>query len=340
MPTLLDTPGTRWRRLLWPVLLAALIHAVVLFFVRPPPAPLESTILQPLVYAAPPPVQAPVKPAARTHAPRRARPALPPAPPPPTPAEAAPDLAATPPAIPAPEPAAAEPPPAVAAAPQPAASAPPPPRALVPGSVRLKYTLEGEISHLAYHANGELLWAHDGQQYEARMEVSAFLLGSRVQSSRGRLTPQGLQPQRFVDRVRNDRVAEFDYDKSQIRFSDGPEPVPLPPDAQDQLSVFVQLGSLIAGAPQDYPEGTAVTLPAIGVYGPESWRVVVGTEEKLNLPGGEQMALRLTREATRADEPRVDVWLAPALGWLPVRIRLSQSNGDFIDQQWRGSEAP
>jgi len=67
---------------------------------------------------------------------------------------------------------------------------------------------------------------------------------------------------------------------------------------------------------------------------------VVEDEETLSLPGGELRALKLSRAPTRADEPRAEIWLAPALGWLPVRIRLSQENGDFIDQQWRGSEAP
>jgi hypothetical protein len=36
----------------------------------------------------------------------------------------------------------------------------------------------------------------------------------------------------------------------------------------------------------------------------------------------------------------VEIWLAPALGYLPVRIRLTQDNGDYVDQQWRSSSAP
>lgn len=335
--------AARRRRLLLPGLLALLIHLLVLLLVNPRPAPVApTTILRPLIYDTPPePVTAtPAAPAPRPRATptRRPRPV------------AVPEQPATVPDAPgaAPAPVIAEPPPAVeAAAPAPAAAASatatPPPvaaQAFIPGSARLKYTLAGELSSLSYHASGELLWAHDGQNYEARMEVGAFLLGSRVQHSRGRITPAGLQPLRFVDRVRQDRVAEFDHEKQQIRFSEGAPTVALPQDAQDQLSVFVQLGSLISTTPQRYPRGTVVTLPAVGVYGPESWSVVVEEEETLKLPGGELRALKLTRAPTRADEPRAEIWLAPALGWLPVRIRLSQGNGDFIDQQWRGSETP
>ena len=60
----------------------------------------------------------------------------------------------------------------------------------------------------------------------------------------------------------------------------------------------------------------------------------------IELPGGDLAVFKLTRAATRSDEPNAELWLAPALGWLPARIRLHQDNGDFIDQQWRGSEAP
>lgn len=336
-----DDTAARRRRLLLPGLLALLIHLLVLLLVNPRPAPVApTTILRPLIYDAPPePVTALPAPRPRATPTRRPRPvAVPeqPAAPPETPM-----------ATPAPPP--AEPPPTeeVATAPPPAsaasAPAPPPPvevQAFIPGSLRLKYALRGELSSLSYQASGELLWAHDGQSYEARMEVGAFLLGSRVQHSRGRITPAGLQPQRFVDRVRQDRVAEFDHTQGQIRFSEGAPTVALPQDAQDQLSVFVQLGSLISTTPQRYPRGTAITLPAVGVYGPESWSVVVEDEETLSLPGGELRALKLSRAPTRADEPRAEIWLAPALGWLPARIRLSQENGDFIDQQWRGSGPP
>ncbi len=341
MATAGDTSARR-RRLLLPGLLALLIHLLVLLLVNPRPAPVApTTILRPLIYDTPPePVTAAPAPRPRAAPARRPRPpvAMPEQP------------AATPePPMATPAPPSAEPPPVeeVAAAPAPlaAASAPatPPPvevQAFIPGSLRLKYTLHGELSSLSYQASGELLWAHDGQNYEARMEVGAFLLGSRVQHSKGRITPAGLQPQRFVDRVRQDRVAEFDHAQQQIRFSEGAPPVALPQDAQDQLSVFVQLACLISTTPQRYPRGTAITLPAVGVYGPESWSVVVEGEETLSLPGGELRALKLSRAPTRADEPRAEIWLAPALGWLPARIRLSQENGDFIDQQWRGSGPP
>jgi hypothetical protein len=67
---------------------------------------------------------------------------------------------------------------------------------------------------------------------------------------------------------------------------------------------------------------------------------MVGKMERLNLPGGEVMARHLWRQANAQYDVNVDVWLAPDLGYLPVRIRLTQTNGNIIDQRWRSTEKP
>ncbi len=210
----------------------------------------------------------------------------------------------------------------------------------LPAPLKLRYTIYGKVGFLPYRAGGFLSWTHDGARYDARMEVEVFLLGSRVQTSQGRISAAGLQPLRFVDRVNADRTVEFDYPRQRILFSEGTPPEPLSAGAQDQLSVFIQLGALIGAAPQRYPAGSVITLAAMGIYGPETWRFNVVGEESLHLPGGEVRTLRLSRPPARGDDPSADIWLAPSLGWLPARIRLSQPNGDYIDQRWRGSETP
>ena len=45
------------------------------------------------------------------------------------------------------------------------------------------------------------------------------------------------------------------------------------------------------------------------------------------------LALKLTRKPRREYDQKVEIWYAPALGYLPVRNRITQQNGDFIDQQ-------
>lgn len=228
------------------------------------------------------------------------------------------------------------PPPAVPAAETPA----PAPATVVPGSLRIKYNLFGEVRQLPYTANAELLWAHDGESYDAQLEISALFLGSRRQTSRGQLTPQGLKPKRFGDKVRSEVAAHFEYDKGKVIFSANTPEAALQPGAQDQLSIFVQIASLIAAEPQRYPSGTAIEMQAVGPRESDVWRFVVDGPEHLNLPGGEQDTLKITRPRRQPSDLMVELWLAPTLGYLPVRIKLTQDNGDFIDQQWRSSAPP
>ncbi|HEY9095506.1 MAG TPA: hypothetical protein VIN35_07175, partial [Hydrogenophaga sp.] len=39
----------------------------------------------------------------------------------------------------------------------------------------------------------------------------------------------------------------------------------------------------------------------------------------------------LIRQARKPNDKTVEVWLAPNLGRLPVRMRLTEPNGDFMD---------
>jgi hypothetical protein len=81
-------------------------------------------------------------------------------------------------------------------------------------------------------------------------------------------------------------------------------------------------------------------MQTVGTRIAEPWTFTIDAAETLTLPGGEQQSLRLTRLPRREYDQKVEIWLAPALAYLPARIRITQSNGDFIDQQWRSTETP
>lgn len=224
-----------------------------------------------------------------------------------------------------------------AAAPEAVSAAPPSAPISLPGSLRLKYEIKGEVSGLGYSASGELLWLHDGLTYDARLSVTHFLLGTRSQSSSGQITPEGLAPKRFGDKVRSEVAAHFERDKGKVIFSANTPSVDLQPGAQDQLSIFMQIASLLAGDPSRYPVGSAFEMQAVGGRDADTWRFVIESEESLALPGvvpgGEQKTLRIKRPAHQVHDITVELWLAPALSYLPARIRLTQTNGNFVDQQ-------
>jgi hypothetical protein len=234
----------------------------------------------------------------------------------------------------------------VAAAPQAIASAQPPaPLAAVvaltiPGSARLTYAMTGRSKRMDYNASAELSWLQDGQNYDAKMAVSALFLGSRTMASTGRITADGLAPTRFSDKSRGERATHFDADKGKISFSANTPDAPWLKGAQDRVSVFLQLGSMLAGDPAKYPVGSTVSLYTAGPRDADTWTFTVEAEEKLSLPLGEISALKLTRKPLRDYDQTIEIWFAPSMAWLPVRNRITQQNGDWIDQQLRALEKP
>jgi outer membrane biosynthesis protein TonB len=204
-----------------------------------------------------------------------------------------------------------------------------------PASAQLSYSVEGQSKGLNYSASGSLDWRNDGQVYSARMEISVFLLGSRVQTSQGAVVASGLEPERFADKSRSERAAHFDRKDKRIRFSNNAPDAELLPGAQDRLSVFMQLAGLLNARPEAYPTGKIMALPVAGVSDSEVWRFQVQGLASLDLPAGSLIARHLVREPLEARDTRVEIWLAPSLGHLPVRIRLTQDSGDVVDQRLR-----
>ena len=236
------------------------------------------------------------------------------------------------------------PPPEPTPAPEPAAPVRPPREAtlavgavVLPASVRLRYQVAA--NKFPFSLNAELLWRQDGAQYEARLSMGAFGQ-SRVQTSRGEIGPQGLLPTRFSDKYRSEVAAHFERDKGRISFSANTPDVPLLAGAQDYLSVMLQLAAMMAGEPERYPVATTLTMQIAGPRDAEVWLFTVERPETLALPGGEQKTIKLLRHPRRPFDQQVELWFAPALAYLPVRLRISEANGDYLDQKWVSSEAP
>ena len=233
-----------------------------------------------------------------------------------------------------------------AESPQPATAAPAPalpaaaPLLLPPSSV-LSFDVSGHVKGFNYQARATLAWQSDGSHYQLRQQIRLFLLGSRAQESRGLVTAHGLQPERFVDEASKTRHAELNFQAHQAQFSDGDSAtVPLADGTQDRLSIFIQLGALLAAAPERYPRGTQLTFATVGPKRIDPWTFTVAGPEVLHLPAGDIPAIKLQRQPRGGDERRDALWLGTELHYLPVRIRLAEDGGDFVDLRLSGHESP
>jgi hypothetical protein len=208
----------------------------------------------------------------------------------------------------------------------------------VPPSAHLHYKVMAQVKGMALTGEGDLLWRNDGHEYEAKLEVRAPFVRTRTQTSTGQITAEGLEPVRFSDKNRGEQAAHFQRDKGTVSFSSNRPDAPLLAGAQDRLSVMLQLGAMIAGAPQKFPPGTGISVQTADTQEAQGWEFTVEGTEQLHLPGGSLAALKLIRNPRKEYDQKVELWLAPRMDYVPVRLRLTQPNGDSVDQQWSSTD--
>ena len=101
---------------------------------------------------------------------------------------------------------------------------------------------------------------------------------------------------------------------------------------------MLQLAAMIAGEPARYPAGTTIAIQTASTRDAEPWVFTVEGPEQLQLPGGAVAGLKLTRLPRREFDQKVELWLAPAMDYVPVRVRLTNPNGDSVDQLWASTD--
>ncbi len=203
--------------------------------------------------------------------------------------------------------------------------------------MRLNYDVSASWRGLSVSGKAELAWRHDGQKYEARFEATS-LGRARQQRSTGRIGAHGLEPDYFWEKTRNEQAAHFERDRGRVVFSNNRPHAPIVDGLQDRLSVVLQLAAMVAGQPAAYPAGTQVTLPTAGTGDAEPWIFTVEGEEELQLPGGAMRTVKLQRIPRKEYDQRVELWLAPRMDYAPVRLRLTNPNGDAVDQRWASTD--
>jgi hypothetical protein len=208
----------------------------------------------------------------------------------------------------------------------------------VPPSARYHYDVIASAKGFTLKGKAELEWRNERGEYEAQLQMTAPFLKPRVQRSTGLVTAQGLAPVRFSDKFRSEEAAHFDRDQGKVTFSTNKPDAALEPGAQDRLSVVMQLSAMVAGNPSKFPAGSQITVQTASTKEAEPWTFTVEAAETLDLPGGKTRAVRLVRNPRKEYDTKVELWLAPGQAYAPVRLRLTQPNGDWVDQQWSSTD--
>lgn len=102
--------------------------------------------------------------------------------------------------------------------------------------------------------------------------------------------------------------------------------------------MVMQLASLVRGDPDTYKPGVTREFYVADNDSGETWPITTIGDETVSTDRGYVSArhfMRLPRHD--GDKRRIDVWLAPSLGWLPVRLVQTEPNGTEVELLWHGA---
>lgn len=241
-----------------------------------------------------------------------------------------------------PTPAEAEPKLAQAAASAPASAASSAPAFEWPLATRVTYKASGYFRG-EVHGSALVEWIKRGDRYQVHSDVllgpRMLPIASRRFTSDGVITEAGLVPERFesVDKllVVSNAPKVLKFTDQTVELPNG-EKVAKLPGVQDPSSHYIQLSYQLMLKPELLRVGATIEMPLAWPKRQEMIAYDVVAEEEIDTPLGRLKTFKLKPRRLNGEpmEALADVWLAPSLQYLPVRIYLQQKGTDvFVDMQ-------
>ncbi|MDO5291033.1 MAG: DUF3108 domain-containing protein, partial [Pseudomonadota bacterium] len=213
----------------------------------------------------------------------------------------------------------------------------------VPRGATLTYQASGTLDGAPVQGQTTLAWRRTDTVYEADWQSPARALARFHMASSGLIAPQGLVPVLAGPRMGGAEPARFDHGGRVVHFpasstQSEATTAALPAGTQDALSAIIQLGAWLAGDARRFAPGQTFTLPVAADGAVQSWRwFVEPVPEPVTALRGQSvpavLLIHVPMGERAATQPRVRLWLTPALDHLPVRMELSWPNGDTLVQQ-------
>ena len=198
---------------------------------------------------------------------------------------------------------------------------------LMPRSGRVEYTvMRGDGGFVVGRARHE--WQLEGNTYAFRSTVETIGIAAlfksikATQESRGEITASGFRPTEFTqERGKGTEKARFDWKRSTVK--NGDEEDALVAGTQDVLSVYYQLA-------WNAPTRGILEIPIATGRKLDQYRFEVIGTEALSTEDGPQQT---THVRVKAGSDIMDMWLAPKISPLPLRITILNKKGELYDQR-------
>ncbi|MFM2448436.1 MAG: hypothetical protein RIS44_886 [Pseudomonadota bacterium] len=205
-----------------------------------------------------------------------------------------------------------------------------------PQTTRVSYSAQGYYNG-EFYGNATVEWVRQGDRYQMHMDVSLGLgIYKRMATSRGRISDQGARPEQFDETVHRlfakPRQSTVLLGEQQIEFAQGNK-VDRPAGVQDTTSQFVQLTYLFATRPELTEPGQRIEFPLAFHRNLRAYAYQVQARQVLQTVLGPLDTVHVVpRRVDPKDNDLVaQLWFAPALKYLPARIRFNQGEDIYIE---------
>ena len=220
---------------------------------------------------------------------------------------------------------------------QPASAAPPAAPASTldswPADTRLNYRLGGLYRGSGeFHGNARVQWQREGDRYQTKIDIVVTMLTTFVMTSQGEVTPQGLLP-RVYEEQRSSGPRGARLGDETIALANG-STVPRPPGVQDSASQFVELSHRFATGKDVLEVGRSVSYWMARPGAVDLWTYDIVDKETLQSPelgSFEAFHLKPRPIANPRGNITVEMWFAPSLQYLPVRIRVNMGEDTYLE---------
>jgi hypothetical protein len=206
----------------------------------------------------------------------------------------------------------------------------------LPPSADLSYSIKASQSGISLSGDAIINWRSADDAYSIVAETRAPLFGKILDNkSSGAIDAFGLAPMQYYEKrlFKDPNTTSFARDSKTISFSEGVRTYPIKGGEQDRASVQWQLAAIARGAPDKFTPGSEWAFFVAGRRDAERWVFKVIGRETIQAAMGDIDTLHLVRKPPPdAKGQQLDIWLAPKLDWYPVRLRLDEGDGDFVEQ--------
>jgi hypothetical protein len=205
----------------------------------------------------------------------------------------------------------------------------------LPPSAALEYDVQKTVKDgQPMYGHGSIKWQTDGKRYTVDGEAGVLFFTVLHFRSEGDIDDYGVSPELYSEkRMRKSETAtHFHRERNTISFSASTRSYPRKGGEQDRASVIWQLAGIGRGDSTHFTRGASIDLMVAGTRDLDTWRMVVVGQEAIDIAGETVLAWHVTRTPRPGSyDEKLDIWLAPGREWYPLRLRYTETNGDYLD---------